>query len=129
MVGYERLTGTRWKLRPRLFGLPEGIRRNSLFPGEGNHIPRSTVMVNEHSLRPLTEPLPPATPFRCAAGPWVHLPAPCTQAKLLSPTQLSRQQLLSHGSRREREIVIGLLFPTAVSNCFSLSSRSSNKFP
>lgn len=73
MVGYERLTGTRWKLRPRLFGLPEGIRRNSLFPGEGNHIPRSTVMVNEHSLWPLTEPLPPATPFRCAAGPWVHL--------------------------------------------------------
>lgn len=55
----RRVTGTRYprrELRPRS---PYWRCIRSLFPGEGNHIPRSTVMVNERSLRAVTEPLPP----------------------------------------------------------------------
>lgn len=45
----------------------------SLFPGEGNHIPRSTIMVNECSLRAVTEPLPLACTPASVSDPWVHL--------------------------------------------------------
>jgi len=45
----------------------------SLFPGEGNHIPRSTIMVNERSLWAVTEPLPPAYTPVSVSNPWVHL--------------------------------------------------------
>lgn len=41
----------------------------SLFSGEGNHIPRSTVMVNGRSLRAVTEPLPPACTPASVSGP------------------------------------------------------------
>lgn len=93
-------TGTRHprhELRPRS-PLPTGRSIRSQFPGEGNHIPRSTVMVNEHSLRAVTESLPPACTPASVSGLWVHLAAPLFKpnsyaAAIIAPAVISAQAM------------------------------------